>query len=196
MTPFLRSVSLPGLALAGVLATGALSPAAAATWPLDPVPRVVHDFDPPRSSWGAGHRGVDLAGLPGQPVRAAAAGTVTHAAGLAGRGTVTVTHGAVRTTYEPVAPAVARGDQVREGQVIGHLQVVGGHCFPRTCLHWGALRGETYLDPLLLVGAGPVRLKPLGGLPPTAPPRWAPRFSPLLRLVGVPVGMPSASARW
>ena len=35
------------------------------------------------------------------------------------------------------------------------------HCLPRACLHWGWLRGETYLDPLRLVGGGPVRLLPL-----------------------------------
>lgn len=28
------------------------------------------------------------------------------------------------------------------------------------CLHWGWLRDEVYLDPLDLVGAGPVRLLP------------------------------------
>ncbi len=29
----------------------------------------------------------------------------------------------------------------------------GGHC-SSTCLHWGLKRGDTYLDPLLLVGGG------------------------------------------
>ena len=166
-----------------------------ATWPLAPEPPVRHAFDPPASRWGPGHRGVDLAGRPGQPVRAAAAGRVTHAAGLAGRGTVTVTHGAIRTTYEPVTPLVSRGDEVAEGQVIGHLQVMGSHCFPRACLHWGALRGETYLDPLILVGAGPVRLMPLGGLPRRTP-AVLPTAWLALRLAGVPGGMPSAIARW
>ena len=36
-----------------------------------------------------------------------------------------------------------------------------GHCAPATCLHWGVLRGETYLDPLVLVGAVRVMLLPL-----------------------------------
>lgn len=44
------------------------------------------------------------------------------------------------------------------------LQLPLSHCFPRACLHWGWLRGETYLDPLELVGAGPVRLVPWQGL--------------------------------
>jgi hypothetical protein len=31
------------------------------------------------------------------------------------------------------------------------------------CLHWGLLRGATYLNPLTLVGAGPIRLLPASG---------------------------------
>ncbi len=148
--------------LAAVLLS-VVSAATSAVWPLDPTPDVVAHFDPPTQQWGAGHRGVDLRGHPQQPVRSAAAGTVTYAARLAGRGVVTVDHGGVRTTYEPVTASVRRGDHVDTGQVIGSLQVFGSHCFPRACLHWGALRGKVYLDPLTLVGAGPVRLLPLDG---------------------------------
>ena len=122
---------------------------------------MVDGFDPPDSPYGAGHRGVDLAGAPGQPVRTALPGTVTYAGPLAGRGVVVVDHGATRTTYEPVAASVSVGDVLAAGDRIGTLQVPGSHCFPRACLHWGWIRGETYLDPLRLVGAGPVRLLPL-----------------------------------
>lgn len=130
-------------------------------WPLDPQPQVVTGFDPPSSPWGAGHRGVDLLGAPGQAVRSALPGTVTFAGTLAGRGVVVVDHGATRTTYEPVAPALRVGTAVDAGAVLGHLQTGLSHCFPRTCLHWGLLRGEEYLDPLSLLGMAPVRLLPL-----------------------------------
>jgi murein DD-endopeptidase MepM/ murein hydrolase activator NlpD len=133
-------------------------------WPLRPQPEVANGFDPPESRYGAGHRGVDLAGRPGQPVLAAADGRVTFAGALAGRGVVVVSHGATRTTYEPVRSEVDVGDAVTAGQVIGTLQATAGHCWPATCLHWGLLEGETYLDPLTLVGAGPVRLLPLSGV--------------------------------
>jgi len=133
-------------------------------WPLRPRPEVVAGFDPPDTRWGAGHRGVDLAGRAGQPVRAAARGLVTFAGRLAGRGVVVVSHGTMRSTYEPVAASVSLGDAVAAGEVIGRLQVFGSHCFPRSCLHWGLIDGrERYLDPLTLVGAGPVRLLPLDG---------------------------------
>ncbi|WP_082574077.1 MULTISPECIES: M23 family metallopeptidase [unclassified Nocardioides] len=130
-------------------------------WPLDPTPEVVARFDPPADPWGSGHRGVDLGGRVGQPVRAALAGRVSFAGRIAGRGVVVVSHGDTRTTYEPVTAAVSIGDVVAAGGVLGHLEAVGSHCFPRACLHWGWLRGETYLDPLRLVGGGPVRLLPL-----------------------------------
>ena len=152
--------ALPGPAAAG---DHSPAPAGSAVWPLLPAPEVVAGFDPPATRWGAGHRGVDLAGSPGQPVRAALAGTVTFAGGLAGRGVVVVDHGATRTTYEPVEASVDVGDLVAAGDRLGRLQPGGSHCAPRTCLHWGLLAGEAYLDPLTLVGAGPVRLLPLGG---------------------------------
>jgi murein DD-endopeptidase MepM/ murein hydrolase activator NlpD len=130
-------------------------------WPLRPQPEVIERFDPPDSPYGAGHRGVDLLGQVGQQVHAALGGTVTYAGVLAGRGVVVVDHGATRTTYEPVTASVSLGAAVARGGPIGTLQLGGSHCFPRACLHWGWIEGETYLDPLRLVGLGPVRLLPL-----------------------------------
>lgn len=178
----------PILALVAVLVALAVAPAAAqvpplgpvpggpAEWPLEPPPTVVAGFDPPTSPWVAGHRGVDLLGLPGQPVRAALAGTISFAGAIAGRGVVVVDHGSTRTTYEPVDPAVAVGAGVDAGGVIGTLQGGLSHCFPRTCLHWGLLLGELYLDPLTLIGWAPVRLLPL--------------TLPVLRPWGAPAGTP------
>lgn len=166
-------------------------------WPLAPRPEVVAGFDPPATRWGAGHRGVDLAGHVGQPVRAALAGRVVFAGTLAGRGVVVVDHGGTRTTYEPVSASVSVGDPVAAGAVIGRLQVFGSHCFPRSCLHWGLIAGrEDYRDPLTLVGAGPVRLLPLSavGLPDVAA---APRgTAALVRLGGAPAGRPGAAGPW
>ena len=152
------------------------------SWPLRPRPEVVRPFEAPSSAWGAGHRGADLLGHAGQAVHAAQAGTVSFVGRIAGVGSVSVDHGDTRTTYQPVLPSVHRGEPVAEGAVIGHLAVAGGHCLPRTCLHWGLIQSRgTYLDPLVLVGAAamPVRLLPLGGsvlkpAPPADPVgRWA-----------------------
>jgi len=91
---------------------------------------------------------------------------VTFAGPLAGRGVVVVDHGSTRTTYEPVSATIRRGEVVARGQPIGVLELSRSHCLPVACLHWGWIRGDTYLDPLLLVGGGPVRLLPLWRGPP------------------------------
>lgn len=155
----------PGPALAeGRAATGA------GVWPLSP-PVVRAAFAPPAGPYGAGHRGVDLGGRPGQPVRAAMAGTVSFRGQVAGRPVVVVDHGTTRTTYEPVVAGVARGTAVGAGEVIGTLTTLGSHCAPAACLHWGWRRGEVYLDPLLLLGGWTVRLLPWddAARPPAAP---------------------------
>ena len=59
--------------------------AARLQWPLRPPPAVIRAFDAPSPNWNRGHRGVDLAGSPGQPVYAAGAATVVYAGTLAGR---------------------------------------------------------------------------------------------------------------
>lgn len=155
-------------------------------WPLRPTPTVVAVFDPPTSDYGAGHRGVDLAGSAGQVVRAALPGTITVAGSLAGRGVVVIDHGSTRTTYEPLAATVAIGEQVQLGSPIGVLQVATSHCFPSACLHWGWIEGaSSYLDPLRLVGGGPIRLLPLWRESPldrTAPTIGVGRGRPALRL--------------
>jgi hypothetical protein len=106
-------------------------------------------------------------------VLTAGAGTVHFAGRVAGRGVVSVTHpNGLRTTYEPLEPAVRAGQALAAGDPIGTL--VAGHagCPAAACLHWGLRRGEEYLDPLILLGLGRVRLLPLASTPPavvTAP---------------------------
>ncbi|MFF5209885.1 M23 family metallopeptidase [Streptosporangium sp. NPDC000396] len=136
-------------------------PSARWEWPLAGRPRVIRGFAPPARPWLTGHRGVDLAATPGAEIRAAGAGTIGYAGPLAERGVVTVLHSnGLRTTYLPAQPSVRRGQPVSRGEVIGVVQDVPGHC-PAACLHWGLLRDHRYLDPLLLLGHGQVRLLPL-----------------------------------
>jgi murein DD-endopeptidase MepM/ murein hydrolase activator NlpD len=119
-------------------------------------------FEAPTDPYGPGHRGVDLGGTPGQPVHAAAAGAVVFAGQVAGRGVISVDHaGGLRTTYEPVTPAVTAGQQVAAGDVLGQLMPGHPGCTAApACLHWGVRRGVEYLDPLGLFGSGRVRLLP------------------------------------
>jgi murein DD-endopeptidase MepM/ murein hydrolase activator NlpD len=133
------------------------------SWPLEPTPEVARRFDPPDQPWLPGHRGVDLGGAVGQVVRSPTGGTVTYAGRLAGRGVVVVTHAdGLRSTFEPVSSTVRVGSTVSQGDPVGQISGEVGHCSPATCLHWGVLRGRTYLDPLAFVGRGRIVLLPLG----------------------------------
>ena len=157
-----RMAIIAALAVATLL--GWTAPSFAATnydWPLEGVPAVVRAFDPPPKPWLAGHRGVDLAAAPGATVIAAGDGTVAFAGQVAGKPVVSIDHAdGIRTTYEPVVATVAAGQPVTRGQQIGILQPDHPECSASACLHWGAKRGENYLDPLGLLRPRRVRLLP------------------------------------
>ncbi|MEU8695262.1 M23 family metallopeptidase [Streptomyces sp. NPDC048665] len=147
-------------------------PRIARTWPVGVRPRVLRGWNPPATPYGPGHRGVDLSAPPGAPVRAVAPGRVSFAGRVAGQGVVSLdlTGTDLRTTYEPVSPSVREGDEVRAGDVVGTLeQPSNPHC-PSACLHWGLLRGGTYVNPLSLLPpwlreSGPSRLLPVLDVP-------------------------------
>lgn len=167
-------------------------PAERFRWPLDGPPRLVRRFDPPPRPWLPGHRGVDLAAPPGVVVRSAGPGTVLFAGLVAGRPVVTVGHaGGLRTTHEPVQPGVRPGQAVATGAPLGDL--LPGHpgCPADACLHWGLRRGEEYLDPLALLGLGPVRLLPVSG-----PSAGAVRRAGLLPVRSVSAGRAGPATVW
>lgn len=153
----------------GMNATGpaAIAPRVASSrglvWPLSPRPALLRLFEQPHSQWSSGHRGVDLAAVVGQAVFSAGDGVVAFSGVVAGRGVITVRHsGGLRTTYEPVDQRLAAASLVRRGRPIGVVSATPGHCVPLTCLHWGALAGPAYRDPLSLLGFGRPILLPLG----------------------------------
>jgi len=149
-------VPAPAVAAPAVLA-------AAARWvaPMDGALDVTRPFEAPPGPYAAGHRGVDLGVAPGSPVRAAGDGVVVFAGMVAGRPVISIDHAnGLRTTYEPVDPSVAAGQQVARGSPIGTLLAGHAGCPRAACLHWGARRGETYLDPMALLRPVQVRLLP------------------------------------
>ena len=108
-------------------------------WPVSPRPVVTRGFDAPSPNWNRGHRGVDLAATPQQPVYAAGPGTVVFAGVLAGRPVVSLAHpGGLRTSYEPVQAAVRPGQTVGEGQLLGTLLAGGLVVLSPTLPFWTA----------------------------------------------------------
>ena len=153
-----------GTSLAGVgsgVTAAAQTSGAEAYPPLAPL-TVLQSFAPPLHPWAAGNRGVDLAAYAGERVSAATAGVVSYAGTLAGRGVISIRAGSLRTTYEPVNPVVHAGDSVAAGQFIGYVSAAADACGPPgSCLHWGALQSDEYIDPMGLLRAPRVRLLPI-----------------------------------
>ena len=68
----------------------------------------------------------------------------------------------LRTTYEPLAPSVPRGDVVARGRRARHPRSRATAAAPSPCLHWGVRRDRLeYLDPLVLLRPPRVRLLPV-----------------------------------
>lgn len=186
----MRRPSIPTLstaiavAVAATAAPGAVG--AAPCWP-PPVDAAVSDpYRPPACPWCPGNRGIEYATSPGDPVRAAAAGTVTFAGPVAGvRYVVVEIAGGWRLTYGNVDdPRVAPGDRVVAGMTVG--RAAGPfHLGLRDRADAGS---DAYLDPTPYLGAWRHRVR----LIPTD--ASAPRPAPAPTLV-CPSSGPAAAAR-
>lgn len=101
------------------------------------------------------HLGVDFAGAEGEPVRAANRGVVALVAAfyLAGN-VVYIDHGAgLVTAYLHLSDvAVAQGDTVMPGQLVGQIGSTGRVTGPH--LHWVMRYGTVTVDPLSLFSLG------------------------------------------
>lgn len=128
-------------------------------WPLTGT-RVIRAFEPATGPYGPGHRGLDLAGQPSAPVRAVADGVVAFVGEVGGVPVVSLDHGRIRSTYQPVIAEVRAGDRVHQGMSIGTIAPGHEHC-AATCVHLGARLDDGYLDPMRLLAARRVVLKPL-----------------------------------
>jgi murein DD-endopeptidase MepM/ murein hydrolase activator NlpD len=119
-------------------------------WPL--AGTVISSFGPDKH--GSRNDGINIAAELGVPFRAAAPGTVCYAGALRGYGNlILITHpnGYVTAYAHADNIAVARGDEVARGQVIGTAGNTGGVDRPQ--LHFEIRRGTTAIDPRLLLAS-------------------------------------------
>lgn len=124
------------------------------TLPLDPIPTVTRPFDPPHP-YGPGHRGIDLGAAPGAAVLAPDNGVIHFVGWVVDRPVLSIVHAnGLISSFEPVVATLEKGDAVLRGVVVGHLATDPTHS-PTGGLHLGARDGETYIDPLALLGAVP-----------------------------------------
>lgn len=123
------------------------------TWPVTP-PEVVAPFVEPSHDYGPGHRGIDLRAPFDSEVVSPATGVIAFAGTVAGRGIVTIDHGAgLVTTLEPVRAVAAIGAPVHTGDVVA-LVDAGGHAASGT-VHFGVRRHGRYIDPMTLLDGIP-----------------------------------------
>src|SRR4051812_9203820 len=166
--------------IALVLTAPARAGAAADTptsWTRPVAGRVVRPFVAPRSRYGAGHRGADLAAAPGTPVAAAGGGRVAFAGSVAGTLHVVVDHGGGLETSVSFLATVS----VRTGQTVPRGGIVGtaGGTGPEHAVgvvHFALRVQGEYADPMRLFAApdltevvhlAPLRHRPtLDGLDP------------------------------
>jgi murein DD-endopeptidase MepM/ murein hydrolase activator NlpD len=141
---------------------------------------VIRRFDPSETTYGPGHRGIDIAASPGTTVRSAGDGVVAFAGRIAGAFYVSVDHpDGIRTTYSWLETvSVRRGQEVGRGDSVGTSG--GGHPgVEPPHLHFGARLADRYVDPLLLLArpsvVGLIHLAPLQGASEPLPGPGVPR---------------------
>src|SRR4051794_20364158 len=148
------SVAFVATAVLSVVATPASADPLPRTPYRPPVHRpVVDPFRAPVNRYAAGNRGLDYDTVPGDPVVAIGAGTVTFAGSIGHQRYVTVRHpDGLDSTYSYLARVtVHRGEVVTRGEQVG----LAGESF-----HLGVRRGDEYLDPARLFGRGRAVLVP------------------------------------
>ncbi|EUA90290.1 hypothetical protein I551_3269 [Mycobacterium ulcerans str. Harvey] len=171
----MRRVTVAASWLASWLAAWPLLGAAAAhaddtrlQWPLRPPAVVLRGFDAPTPNWRPGHRGVDLAGVPGEPIFAAGDATVVYAGTLADWPVVSLGPSRRLAHQLPAGAPDGASRPARDGGISGRHP--GGWApglpsqgVPALGRDVGPASDAHYVDPLGLLKSTPIRLKPVTG---------------------------------
>ena len=149
------------LAAALIILTSGRPANASGWWDRPTSGEVIQEFRAPERTYGPGHRGVDLAATPGEPIFAMHSGTVLFAGQIAGIPIISLSSntGELRSTYQPVDASVKAGDTIERGQIIGHVADRRiDHCSEH-CVHVGVRTDSQYFNPRIF-WAGLLVLKP------------------------------------
>jgi hypothetical protein len=118
-------------------------------WPIEgPITSSFGERQDPFNGEGAFHRGIDISGTVGQPVRAPADGTVLMAGPASGYGQeVMLDHGhGIHTLYGHLSAfAVTAGEDVHRGEIIGYVGSEGRSTGPH--LHYEVRLHDTPVNP-------------------------------------------------
>src|SRR3954454_9680332 len=161
------------LLLALVLALAIVAPAGAWTWPADGPTIQAYSFDSALPKAPGYHRGVDVAGALGAPVRAPGAGVVSFAGVVPGNGkcvTVETADGWSVTLTHLGSIAVTKGASVVEGDGVGTIGPSDEPAVSDPHVHLGVRRTVDefgYIDPAAVL---PLRPAAAGDAAPTSTP--------------------------
>ncbi|MBO1901175.1 M23 family metallopeptidase [Leucobacter weissii] len=157
----LRTLTLP-LALLVVAVTAVAPRSHAASerlWspPLGHPLRISAPYSLPNGPYRAGHRGIDLPATSGDPVRAPTSGTISFAGTVVDRPVISIrVDERTVLSMEPVTSALAAGDIVAPGGIVGEIDS-DAHC-AGGCLHLGVRVDGDYVNPLRFLRPRPVLL--------------------------------------
>lgn len=127
---------------------------------------LINSYRQSETEYSAGHRGVDYEVELGQGVFAPAAGTVHFVGKVVDRQLISLSHqGQLLTAFEPVCSTLKRGQEVKQGDLIGEVCEADisydQHCYRVFCLHFSIRKNGEYLSPLWFTGElTPSRLLP------------------------------------
>jgi murein DD-endopeptidase MepM/ murein hydrolase activator NlpD len=122
-------------------------------WPVVSRGHVLQGFRAPATRYAAGHRGIDLAAHPGEPVVAPAPGVIRFRGRVVDRDVVTIAvANGILVSLEPVTSTRSPGEVVAEGDLLGTVST-GGHC--DGCVHVGVRVNGEYVSPLAFFAGVP-----------------------------------------
>ena len=170
-----------------MLALVTAAPAAAWTWPASGPIVLGYSFDPAHPYSGGQHRGIDVAGAPGETVAAPASGLVTFAGSLPGNGksvTILTSDGWSVTLTQLGSIALAKGATVAEGDGVGAIGPSGDAEVSGPYVQLGIRRADQdqgYVDPATLLpvrGTTPDSPEPVVSITDPAAPVVSPSAPP------------------
>ena len=123
----------------------------------EPIPyfldKQMGNFVAPQSERGPGHRGLDVR-VGNESIRAPRGGLVHFNGLVVDRRVVTLSSGNYRISFEPVCSDLVVGDEIDQGELLGHLcegeAGYKAHC--EGCVHISVRTNRGYLNPLLFFG--------------------------------------------
>ncbi|KFF31098.1 peptidase, M23 family [Bifidobacterium bombi DSM 19703] len=120
---------------------------------------VTKKFKAPTGRFGSGHRGVDVAAVPGTLLVAPDNGIISFAGLVAGKSVVSIRTRSFTLTFEPAISDLPIGTPVIQGAPFATVSGLSDHCLT-SCLHWGVRRGAwDYTNPELLADRKKIVLK-------------------------------------